>query len=152
MSAENKSPNSQEIVEKLRAAESLIHESLQLLGESPRATRSSRSTPRPARSGGSAIRFNLNERAFVKKYAKPLVGGPRKFVALLAYLANGNRGTAIDSKALKKLWNKTSAKDLLGMKYNAAFANRAKTEGWVNSAKRGVFNLEEPWREVFASE
>lgn len=38
------------------------------------------------------------------------------------------------------------------MKYNAAFANRAKTEGWVNSAKRGVFNLEESWRDALISE
>jgi len=92
------------------------------------------------------VNFNLNARAFVKKYAKQL-SGPKKFVLILAYLARGQINKEVSLPEIEKLWKRTAG--LIGLGFNAAYAVRAKDEGWVNSIKRGLYILTDCWKEIF---
>ncbi|MFA5742618.1 MAG: hypothetical protein WCX77_04215 [Candidatus Paceibacterota bacterium] len=92
------------------------------------------------------LTFDLNERAFVKRYT---VGksGPKKFTLLLAYLSKGEISKNIDLSDLKKCWGKMSSKNLLGQ-FNMFYPNDAKTRGWVDSKEYGVYNLTNEWKDV----
>jgi hypothetical protein len=92
------------------------------------------------------IDFSINERAFAKRYA---VGksGSRKFTLLVAYLANGELDKEIELSDIRTLWNKMSAKNLLG-KFNMFFASDAKNNGWVNSKKYGSYCVTKEWKKV----
>jgi hypothetical protein len=92
------------------------------------------------------IDFSLNERAFVKRYAADK-SGPKKFVLLLAFLANGNVEKDIELNEIRKRWGKI--KSMLG-KFNGFHVNEAKTKGWVNSRKYGSCNLTEEWKDVLS--
>jgi len=94
----------------------------------------------------------MNERAFVKQFANSLSSGPRKFVAILAYLAKGDTSNEVSLNDIEQLWNRASSKALLGMKFNRFFSTTAKEHGWVNSKKRGLYSLDSSWKEIFASD
>lgn len=151
MSAESRDPRAQ-AVDKLRAAEALIAESLTLLGGVSKPAKRTRNTTPGVPAAPRSMRFDLNERAFVKNVARDLNGGPRKFVALVAYLAKGKPETHVNASDVKKMWNRNKAKDMLGMAYHTQFALRAKSEGWINPAKHGVFVLDASWRNAFSGE
>jgi hypothetical protein len=92
------------------------------------------------------IDFSLNERAFVKRHAADK-SGPKKFVLLVAYLARGELNKDIELTAIKKLWNKMSAKQLLGG-FNMFYPNEAKTKGWLDSRTHGNYALTKEWKNV----
>lgn len=96
--------------------------------------------------------WNLNERAFVSKYAGDLTSGTEKFVLLVAYLAKGNEQVKVSLKDVQQLWGKMTAGSLLGMKYNAKYPTEAKTRGWVNSPAKGTYELAYGWEEVLTNE
>lgn len=96
--------------------------------------------------------WNLNERAFVSKYAGDLTSGTEKFVLLVAYLAKGDEQAKISLKDVQQLWGKMTASSLLGMKYNAKYPTEAKTRGWVNSPAKGAYELAYGWEEVLNNE
>ena len=96
--------------------------------------------------------WNLNERAFVSKYANNLTSGTEKFVLLVVYLAKGDEQAKISLKDIQQLWGKMTATSLLGMKYNGKYPTEAKTRGWVNSPAQGVYELAYGWEEVLANE
>ncbi len=50
---------------------------------------------------------------------------------------------------IEKLWNSMKVSTLLGMKFNLSVSNRAKESGWVDSKKRGFYNLDRSWKEIF---
>jgi hypothetical protein len=139
-------------VEKLRTAQALIAESLTLLGEASKPIRRTKNPKSAAPAAPRSIRFDLNERAFVKNIARGLNGGPRKFVALVAYLAKGKSDVSVSATDVQRMWNRNKAKDMLGMAYNRAYASRAKSEGWVNPAKYGHFVLDASWRNALSRE
>lgn len=93
--------------------------------------------------------FQMNVRAFVKKYGRGM-SGPQKFVLLLSYMAKGNKNVEISLLEIKKVWNKMTAAPLLGIEYHPSFPNRGIEYGWINSSKRGMFNLEDAWQEIFS--
>jgi len=93
------------------------------------------------------IIFSLNTRAFIKRYATDK-NGPKKFVLLLAHIAKGEIGKDIEIGEISKKWNKMSAKNLLG-KYNRFYPTEAKTQGWVDSKKYGIYCLTNEWQEVY---
>jgi len=105
-----------------------------------------------AGSGNTSVRFDMNERAFAKRYAKNVGGGPKKFVLLLAFLTKGDTGKEVSLNEIEQLWNRTSSKTLLGMKFNRFFSGIAKEFGWVNSQKRGFYNLERSWKDVLSDD
>lgn len=95
----------------------------------------------------SDIKFSLNERAFVKRYAIDK-SGPKKFTLLLAFLAKGELEKSIKLNEIKKHWNKMKAKTLLG-KFNMFYPNEAKTKGWIDPTKeRGTYCLTNEWKDV----
>lgn len=78
----------------------------------------------------------------MKKTSRGL-SGPQKFTLLLAHLGDGNVSKEISSAELEKQWNKM--KVVLGGKFNGAYGNRAKANGWVDAPKHGTYVLSNTW-------
>jgi hypothetical protein len=91
--------------------------------------------------------FSKNERAFIKTYARKL-SGVKKFVLLLAYLAQGKVGKEVELKEIQRHWNKMKANNLLGLDFNTFHSNAAKDNGWVNTTKKGVYVLSQSWKDA----
>jgi hypothetical protein len=94
---------------------------------------------------GAELNFSLPIRAFVKRHSAGL-SGPKKFVLVLARLADGKLGSQIPLAQIEKSWNSMTA--LLGGEYNPAHSTRAKDNGWVDSPKKGFYVLLQDWREA----
>jgi len=94
----------------------------------------------------SEIDFSLNERAFANRYATDK-SGPKKFTLLLAYLVKGQIHKDMELSEIKKSWNRMSGKNLLGT-FNMFYPNEAKTRGWVDSKKHGIYFLIDEWKNV----
>jgi len=92
--------------------------------------------------------FGLNERNFIKIYAKGL-SGPKKFTLLLAYVVKGKTGTEVELSKLRLMWNKMTSKNLMGYNFNLKYPNEAKTQGWIDSKKSGVYHLRQGWMDIF---
>lgn len=96
----------------------------------------------------NAVNFALNPNAFVSKYAHGKTG-KEKFTWLVALLAKGDEAVDVPVKEIEKLWNRMTAKSLLGMKFNYKYSNEAKTNGWVDSPKTGSYRLAAGWYEIY---
>lgn len=148
----NSSDTQQELVTKLRKVQALVGDCVDLVAQLKQAP------SRPPKSSGrtqhtdTSVHFEMNERRFVKKYAKSLSGGHKKFVAILAYLAKGDTSKEVSLNEIEQLWNRTSSKALLGMKFNRFFPTTAKEHGWVDSKKRGLYSLDRSWKGIFAND
>ena len=92
--------------------------------------------------------FGLNEKNFIKTYAKGL-SGPKKFTLLLAHMTKGKTGANIEVGAISSKWNKMKAKNLLGYTFNGKYPNEAVTQGWVDSKKYGFYHLRQGWMGIF---
>ena len=92
------------------------------------------------------VNFNLNSRAFFKKYAKDM-SGAKRFVLVVAYLSKTKTDSSISSDEVKNCWNKH--KKLLGGKLAMVYGTRAKEGGWLDAVKYGYYNLTSDWREIF---
>lgn len=96
----------------------------------------------------NAINFSLNPNAFVGKYAQGKTG-KEKFTWLVALIAKGDETIDVPVKEIERLWNRMTAKSLLGMKFNYKYSNEAKTNGWVDSPKTGAYRLAAGWYEIY---
>jgi hypothetical protein len=147
MSKENKSI----LLAKLHQAGALVDQCITELEAKPprKPTKnqagSSRSNDLPARRD---LDFDANERAFVKAHARTL-SGPKKFVLLVAYLAKGKVGTAVELNEVQKRWNRMTMPNLLNGEFNRFYTSSAKESGWVNTAKQGVYVLRPSWKDIF---
>src|SRR5260221_4836968 len=94
------------------------------------------------------LNFDLNERTFVKTYARDF-SGPKKFVLLLSHVAKGKVGVEIELKTIRAKWNKMTAQNLMRYKFNLKYPNEAKTQGWIDSKKVGIYHLRSNWMEIF---
>lgn len=92
--------------------------------------------------------FSLNIRAFVRKFVVHR-SGPERFALLLAYLVKGELEKGIARSEIGKEWNKMTAKNLLGNKFNGFYASEAKTRGWVDSPEHGIYSLANNWKESY---
>jgi len=138
----------QELDNNLRQIQLLINSCLDITKQFRHPHKNTTKLKRQAGYTEISIDFDMNERAFIKSYAKNLSSGPKKFVLLLAYLAKGETGAAISLDAIKKLWNRTSSKSLLGMKFNRFFPATAKEHGLANPTKRGFYILDRSWKKA----
>ena len=152
MPRENKPGIRHELDTKLRQVQVLISDSINLVTQLQVPAKRFVKPAAQAGGGNTSVRFDLNERAFVKRYAKNISGGQRKFTLLLAFLAKGDTAKDVSLNDIEQVWNKTSSKTLLGMKFNRFFPTTAKEHGWVNSRKRGFYNLERSWKDVFSND
>ena len=91
------------------------------------------------------LSFNTNLLAFMKQHARGLPG-PNKFTLLLARLAKGNVSQEVPLSELERQWNKM--KVIVGGKFNNAYANRAKGNGWIDAPKHGSYTLSDSWKEA----
>jgi hypothetical protein len=104
----------------------------------------------PKRALGTALDFDLPDRAFVRRYAKDL-SGPQKFVLVIAFLAHGSVGKEVPLKDIQRLWNRMTASNLLGYRFNRFYSTTAREEGWVTIRGKGVYTLRNSWKDVFSS-
>jgi hypothetical protein len=95
-----------------------------------------------------SVDLTIQVKAVVKRHAKNM-SGPEKFTLLLAWLAKGDPKTEVQLGSIISLWNKMSAKNLLGGKFNHFYPSQAKTNDWVESKKTANYNLRPGWQEIF---
>jgi len=143
----------QEIVEQLKKATKIIELCVTELGAA------NFDTPQGAKKGRAAkifktttaeIDMGSNERNFVKTHASGM-NGPKKFVLLLAHMAQGKNDVDIEVSAIAAKWNKMKSKDLMGCAFNAKYPTVAKTAGWVDSKKRGTYHLCKIWKDILSN-
>lgn len=91
------------------------------------------------------IDFSLPERAFFKRYSSSL-SGPKQFVLMLAYLAQGKVGHPVALSEIKIRWGKMTS--ILHNDFNPSFTNTAKERGWVDVEKTGIYVLHSTWNEI----
>ncbi len=98
------------------------------------------------------INFDMSKGAFIKKYRKGM-GGPKKFVLLLSYLAKGEVGKEISVDEVERHWNKLKSvlktKKEEKMEFNGYYANSAKNNNWVDSKKFKFYFLTKEWTNIF---
>lgn len=92
--------------------------------------------------------FNKPIRPFIKKYAKGM-SGPKKFTLLLTRLVKGDLKKSINLVEIKGRWSRMTGKPLLGMKFNRFYPSQAKDKDWVESKKKGEYNLRPTWKDIF---
>jgi hypothetical protein len=142
----------QELDNKLGKIQSLVGDCIDLLRQLQKTPSSPAKPAAHPRRADNSVRFDIHARAFVKRYAKNLASGPKKFVLALAFLAKGDISKEVPLNEIEKLWNRTSAKTLLGMKFNSFFTAKATENGWVDSKKRGFYNLDRSWKDIFTDD
>ena len=91
------------------------------------------------------IDFSKPLRPFMKMYGKDL-SGPKKFTLLLSWLAKGELKKEVELSEIERRWNRMTS--LLDMKFNRFFPANAKDNDWVESKKKGKYNLRPAWRDV----
>lgn len=152
MPRENSSTTQQELVNKLRKIQSLANDCLKLFAQLQQFPNRTATDTKQMRGSEPQVHFALNERAFIKRYAKNADSGPKKFTLVLAYLSKGDKSKEIALNEIEQLWNRMKSKTLLGMKFNRFFPTTAKENGWVNSKKRGFYCLTDSWKEIFGND
>lgn len=148
MSRENRPAS--DLIGKLTQARILIDEALAQAENSRRKKQDSASSTGMvhAARGASDLDFDKPVRAFMKAYAKNL-SGTKKFVLLVARLAKGDSKTDISMEDLQKQWRRMSSKSVLGMDFNSFYSTEAREKDWVDSKKKGLYNLRPSWKDIF---
>ena len=85
---------------------------------------------------------------FIKEHVKGM-SGPKKFVLLLSWLVKGALKTEVSLSDIQVQWNKMTRKSLLGMEFNRFFPAQARENNWVESKKKGSYNLRPSWKDIF---
>jgi hypothetical protein len=140
--------NRTEIIASLKQIQELTTVCLEAFEEKASLPKSTRAKePRAGKVRASphvAIDLSQPFRPFAKNHVRGRTG-PQKFTLVLAYLAKGNVKAEIKLDAVMKSWSKV--KGFLG-EFNFAHPTRAKDNGWVDSAKQGVYTLRPDWTEI----
>lgn len=79
------------------------------------------------------------------------MSGPKKFTLLVARFVKGDLKKEIALSEIRRNWNKMSAKTLLNMKFNLFYPSQAKENDWVESKRKGFYNLRPDWKEILKS-
>ena len=96
-------------------------------------------------SHASEIDFSKPIRPFMKVYSSGL-SGPKKFVLLLARLSGGEITKEVNLSEIQEAWNRMTV--ILQMEFNRFFPSQAKDRDWVESKKKGLYNLRPDWRDA----
>jgi len=144
--------NKTELISSIQQIKDLAEKCLESLGESsassqqtPKKPNDPVLTPKPL-----SIDFDIPMRPFIKKYAKGM-SGAKKFTLLLSRLVNGDLKRELALSEIEKYWNKMKSKNLLSMDFNRYFSAEAKNNDWVDSKKKGFYNLRPSWKGIFKS-
>lgn len=93
------------------------------------------------------VDFNMPLRPFIRKYAKDM-SGPKKFTLLLARLVQADLKREVSLAEIERNWNKMTSAQLLGMKFNRFYPVQAKDRDWVDSKRKGFYNLRPSWEGI----
>jgi len=136
------------LISLLQQIKDLVEESIAILKGSAKHQRVAKNPTIPLHAlKPTSLDFDKPMRPFIKQYAKGM-SGPKKFTLLLSRLVKGNLKQEITLEEIEKNWNKMKSEDLLGMDFNRSFAGRAKNNDWVDSNRRGVYNLRPSWMAI----
>ncbi|MFQ5663677.1 MAG: hypothetical protein ACE5HL_07590 [Terriglobia bacterium] len=91
--------------------------------------------------------FGMPVRPFIKRYSKGM-SGPKKFTLLLARLVKGDPKKQIQVGEIEKHWDKMTS--LMGIDFNRFFPSQAKDNDWVESKRKGFYNLRPGWKDIFS--
>jgi len=143
--------NKEKLIQSLKQIRSLVEDSLLELSAIHKTDISEKKIQQSKYFSGE-IDFDMNERAFIKKYGKGM-SGPKKFVLILAYLVKGEVGKEKSIKEIRKHWSKMTSllKNRRGEKgeFNTYYSTTAKDNNWVDSKKYGFWFLTEDWKKIF---
>lgn len=151
MLKENKFMDKKNILSQLYEARQLIENCISEFSKTDNSTRKAgRALPKISVKTKTRpkLNFGLNERNFIKTYAKGL-SGRKKFVLLLAKITKGKIGTDAELKLIRSKWNKMKSKSLMGYEFNLNYPTEAKTQGWVDSKKSENYHLCDGWMKIF---
>ncbi len=137
-----------EMVDRLRQIEKLVAECLRAVDESPAAAPETpaRNNKGKHSTGHFTPELGVPIKPFVKKHAGKM-SGPQRLTLLVGHMAKGKVSSIVELAAIQKAWGKMTL--LLG-KFNPAYANRAKYNGWIDSPKPGSYVLLAGWTEIFS--
>lgn len=150
MSKENKSTSNKDITARLLEARAILDDCIKVLlkGVVQKTRTSSKKVNDLKLTREAKLDFGLNERNFIKNYAKGL-SGPKKFTLLLSFMAKGKVGTDIALDSIRSKWGKMTSKNLMGYEFNLNYPTEAKTRGWVDSKKSSFYHLRDKWMSIF---
>lgn len=89
------------------------------------------------------VDLSLPVRPFIKRHGAHM-SGTHLFALLLAHMARGDTTKEVARTDLEAQWNKMT--QLMGMAFHHSFGTRAADNGWVQSARRGHYNLLPGWK------
>lgn len=141
--------NFEEVARKLQQIRTIADECLSQLDLhlrlNPKPNASNRKEQKNARAT-EKIDFGKPIRPFIKQHSQGM-SGSKKFTLLLARLAAGELAKEVALEEIVTHWNKMSA--LMGADFNRFFPSEAKDNDWVESRKRGFYNLRPEWKAIF---
>ena len=138
----------QELLVKLHQIKQLVDDCLLKLKSKPRNSSKHGDTRKSStRQIPQKLDFNVPVRPFIRKYAKGM-SGPKKFTLLLARLVGGDPKKEISLAQIETNWNKMTSAHLLGMKFNRFYPGQAKDRDWVDSKRKGFYNLRPSWEGI----
>jgi len=140
--------NTKDLASRLNEAKNIIEDCIAALPKTGKESRGKIVPPTLRPASPTKLKFDLNERNFIKTNAKGL-SGPKKFTLLIAHITKGKIGTEVELRIARSKWNKMTAKNLMGYEFNLKYPNEAKTQGWIDSKKNGTYHLRSNWMEIF---
>ncbi|MGH9862186.1 MAG: hypothetical protein ACRD35_02050 [Candidatus Acidiferrales bacterium] len=133
------------LIATLQQIKALAEEGLRAVADRPKPW-GRRKKPAEAKSHGPLhVEFDKPLRPFMKSDAKGL-SGPKKFALLLSRLTKGDLKKEVALKEIERDWNRMTS--LLEMKFNRFFPAQAKDNDWVESKKKGFYNLRPDWKNI----
>jgi hypothetical protein len=69
-------------------------------------------------------------------------------VLLLSRLVEGDLRKEVAIEKIQKHWNKMKAKSLMGLEFNHFYPARAGENDWVETKKKGFYNLRPNWKQA----
>ena len=136
--------NREKIISTLQQIKTLAADALMNIDAKGSAARRPKAPSSKTEVSPREVSFNMNVLAFMKKHAAGL-SGPKKFTLLLAWITKGITSQEVSSADIEKQWNKM--KGVLGGRFNGAYANRAKANGWVDSPRFRTYTVSDSWKE-----
>src|SRR6266508_4248371 len=133
------------LIAALQQIRALAEESLRAAGEQPELRYPKKKSLQRKDRGPIQLDFDTPLRPFMKSYSKGL-SGPKKFVLLLSCLAKGDLRKEVPLREIEGRWNRMTS--LLEMNFNRFFPAQAKDNDWVESKKKGLYNLRPVWRDI----
>ncbi|MBI2644246.1 MAG: hypothetical protein HYW95_01900 [Candidatus Wildermuthbacteria bacterium] len=120
-------------------------EKIVLGASSTKNTKDRNASKQTSRAG--SIDFDKPLRPFMKQYVTKNMSGAKKFTLLLARLTKGDTKKEITLTEIEKQWSRMTS--IVGTDFNRFFTSAAKDNDWVESKRKGFYNLRPNWKEIF---